>query len=451
MVVILALILIISASLSFIYFKKHNKAVTPVPAERAASTDAVAAPANIEFKEVDMPPVEAVASVSDPASEALFAATRSMAKGDLAAAEATLRAAIAETPSEKLNAALAEALSRRALRDLSGDPAMSKAVMLEAVSLSRRPEYQQNLAGIQLKLNDLEGAASSLESIKGEPDVKGRLKSIYTRLGQKRYSDGDVAGAAEYLAKALDLDPGDRRISESLREIRRETRLEQKMGSKEGSHFTVRFDGGENAVAGYLIGLHLEEAYIKVGGDLGLYPDDRIEALLYSRERFRDITRSPAWAGALFDGRIKIPAGGVTEKTRELEAVIFHEYTHAVVHRLSKGRAPVWLNEGLAQYEEGKDTREYGLVLKELAATGRLTLRSFEGSFKGMGTEEAQIAYLVSLSATEYIIREFGAFSARKILEGLGQGMELESAVKNALYLSYDELERSWLNSLQRR
>lgn len=449
----LALILIISASLSFIYFKKHNKAVTPGPPERAVSTDAVAAPADmtIEFKELDIPSVEAVSPVSDQVSEAHSAATLSMAKGDLAGAEATLRAAIAEAPSEKLNAALAEALSRRALRELPVDPARSRSLMLEAVSLSRRPEYQQNLAGIQVKLNDLEGAASTLESIKGEPEVKGRLKSIYTRLGQKRYSDGDVSGAAEYFAKALELDPGDRRISESLREIRGEAELEQKMGSREGSHFTVRFDGGENAVAGHLIGLLLEEAYIKVGGDLGLYPDDRIEALLYSRERFRDITRSPAWAGALFDGRIKIPAGGVTGKTRELEAVIFHEYTHAVVHRLSRGRAPVWLNEGLAQYEEGKDTLEYARVLKELAATGRLKLRSFEGPFVGMRAEEAQVAYLVSLSATEYIIREFGAFSARRVLEGLGQGMELESAVKNALYLSYDELERSWLNALQRR
>ena len=47
---------------------------------------------------------------------------------------------------------------------------------------------------------------------------------------------------------------------------------------------------------------------------------------MYTKERFRDVTGSPAWAGALFDGRIKVPAGGVTEKTELLEQVLFYEY-----------------------------------------------------------------------------------------------------------------------------
>lgn len=230
--------------------------------------------------------------------------------------------------------------------------------------------------------------------------------------------------------------------------VEQEDLFEAGMGRREGGHFLVKFEGGENATAGHLIGLLLEEAYLKVGRDLGHYPDRRIEALLYSREAFRDITKSPSWAGAIYDGRIKLPAGGITEKTALLESVIFHEYTHAVVRELSRDRAPVWLNEGVAQYEEGQSTAQYTRALSGLAARGVLRLRPFEGSFMGLRAQEAQAAYVLSLSATEYIVREFGLFSVRSILERLGEGMSVEDAISASLGISYEELEKRWAASL---
>lgn len=227
--------------------------------------------------------------------------------------------------------------------------------------------------------------------------------------------------------------------------------FEAGMGRREGGHFLVKFEGGQNAVTGHLIGLLLEEAYFKIGSDLGHYPEQRIEALLYSKEAFRDITRSPSWAGAIYDGRIKLPVGGLTGKTSMLEEVIFHEYTHAVVRELSGGNAPVWLNEGLAQYEEGKSAAPYARVLSGLASKGNFRLRPLEGSFMGLNPQEAEAAYLLSLSATGYIIKEFGLFSVRSILEKLGEGMELQEAISASLGVSYDELEKDWAASVLSR
>ncbi len=230
-----------------------------------------------------------------------------------------------------------------------------------------------------------------------------------------------------------------------------ERELEGGMGSTSRDHFTVKYEGGENILTGYLIGLLLEEAYMKVGADLDFYPTDRIEALLYTADTFRDVTRSPSWAGAIYDGRIKLPAGGIHEKTAELEKVIFHEYTHAVVHRLSGGRAPVWLNEGMAQYEEGRSSSEYSELLRKIAEGNRVDLRVFERSFMGLNATGASLAYLISLSATEYIIREYGLTSLRRILDGLKGGMTMDAAVSSALYgISYGDLESGWLKSLKR-
>lgn len=233
-------------------------------------------------------------------------------------------------------------------------------------------------------------------------------------------------------------------------QVSSERELEGRMGSSSRDHFTVKYEGGENILTGYVIGMLLEEAYMKVGADLGFYPTDRIEALLYTADTFRDVTRSPSWAGAIYDGRIKLPAGGINEKTAELEKVIYHEYTHAVVHRLSGGRAPVWLNEGMAQYEEGRSSSEHSELLRKIAESNRVDIRVFERSFMGLNAAGASLAYLISLSATEYLIREYGLTSLRRILDGLKSGMTMDAAVSSALYISYGDLESGWLRSLKR-
>jgi len=225
----------------------------------------------------------------------------------------------------------------------------------------------------------------------------------------------------------------------------------EEMRESEGNHVIIHYRGGVNAVAGHTITILLEEAYISVGGDFDYYIDEKVEAFLYGKERFRDITRSPSWAGAIYDGAIKIPAGGITEKTDLLEKVLFHEYTHAVVHRLSRGRAPMWLNEGIAQYEEGKRQELYKPILKKILGGGHeISLRSLEGSFLTLNQENAAAAYLLSLSATEYLVREFGVTAIRYILDELGEGSSLEEALSSVIYTSYDDLEKNWLLSLRR-
>ncbi len=246
----------------------------------------------------------------------------------------------------------------------------------------------------------------------------------------------DIKAGTEYYASSA--------LSET------EEKVEDGFREKDGMHFVVKFDGGENAEAGHLISILLEEAYIAVGGDIGYYPEDAIGAVLYSMEQFRDVTRSPDWVGAVYDGRIKVPTGGITRKTIALEKVLFHEYTHAVVHRLSGGRAPVWLNEGIAQYEEGKRQVSYMDIIRAVLRSGQgISLRKLEGSFMGMDSNSAAAAYALSLSATEYIIGEFGMSGVRRILESLGDGMSLDEAISYALYLSYDDLRRVWLLSLR--
>ena len=438
----LVLIAILSLLILFVLFQRNRIVKEP---SNSVLQEEYAAVAPEEEAEQEATPVQVAINITEsPAGEAIK-------RGDLEAAEEILRHELLDRPGdENTRSALAGVLNARALSaERSGNLDAAIGLLQEADTLSDDATIVKNLAAMLTRSGDMERAAEALEAIPNDPEARNHLKRIYRNMGRERYARGDIAGASEFLGKALEIDPSDAELKRELARADGERSTEESMGTRDGSRFLVKFDGGENAVAGHLIGLLLEEAYIKVGSDLDLRPEGRVEALLYTRERFRDITRSPSWAGAIYDGRIKIPAGGITEKTSELEKVVFHEYTHAVVRDASKGRAPVWLNEGIAQYEEGRSSAEYSRLLSDVAGTGKVRLRALEGSFMGLKSDQAQIAYLLSLSATEYIIREFGLFSVRNILENLGKGMGMDEAISTALGLSYADLERSWLASLR--
>ena len=438
----LVLIAILSLLILFVLFQRNRIVKEP---SNSVLQEEYAAVAPEEEAEQEATPVQVAINITEsPAGEAIK-------RGDLEAAEEILRHELLDRPGdENTRSALAGVLNARALSaERSGNLDAAIGLLQEADTLSDDATIVKNLAAMLTRSGDMERAAEALEAIPNDPEARNHLKRIYRNMGRERYARGDIAGASEFLGKALEIDPSDAELKRELARAEGERSTEESMGTRDGSRFLVKFDGGENAVAGHLIGLLLEEAYIKVGSDLDLRPEGRVEALLYTRERFRDITRSPSWAGAIYDGRIKIPAGGITEKTSELEKVVFHEYTHAVVRDASKGRAPVWLNEGIAQYEEGRSSAEYSRLLSDVAGTGKVRLRALEGSFMGLKSDQAQIAYLLSLSATEYIIREFGLFSVRNILENLGRGMGMDEAISAALGLSYEDLERSWLASLR--
>src|SRR3972149_3224429 len=396
----LVLIAILSLLILFVLFQRNR--IVKEPSNSALQEEEYAAAAPEEEVAREATPVQVAINITEsPAGEAIK-------RGDLEAAEEILRLELLDRPDdENTRGALAGVLNARALSEArSGNIDAAIGLLREAVTLSDDATMVKNLAAMLARSGDMERAAEALETIPNDPEARNHLKRIYRNMGRERYARGDIAGASEFLGKALEIDPSDAELKRELARAEGERSTEESMGTRDGRRFLVKFDGGENAVAGHLIGLLLEEAYIKVGSDLDLRPEGRVEALLYTRERFRDITRSPSWAGEIYDGRIKIPAGGITEKTSELEKVVFHEYTHAVVRDASKGRAPVWLNEGIAQYEEGRSSSEYARILSEIAGTGKVRLRALEGSFMGFRSEQAQIAYLLSLSATEYIIRE---------------------------------------------
>jgi tetratricopeptide (TPR) repeat protein len=376
-------------------------------------------------------------------------------KGDYKRARKIYEAALAIDPSHAvIKANIAAALANIGRQEIENTN-YEIAVKIFQDALVYNPQLHsahKNIGIAYIKHGDAKKAAPYIDTYIEKSPADLHNKNLLFMLAETFLANGDRNMAVLYFEKVLNIDPHNSEVSRRLALLNRENQAEQGFQKKEGSHFTVKFEGGENSDIGHTISIILEEAYVKVGSDIGYYPADRIEAVLYTQQQFTDVTRAPSWAGAIYDGRIKMPAGGITSRTNLLERVLFHEYAHALVHRLSKGRAPVWLNEGIAQHVEGAVNENINEVLSFVAKSEKpLPLRTFEGSFMGFNNVQAAVAYSISLSATEYIINEFGMSAVKRILENLGENKTVGEAISSTLYLSYEDFQKNWFMALKKK
>ena len=172
--------------------------------------------------------------------------------------------------------------------------------------------------------------------------------------------------------------------------------------------------------------------------------------ILYSGQQFQEVTDAPGWSGGIYDGKIRIPIGGIEHETPGLKRILYHEYTHAVVRAITP-RCPTWLNEGLAQHFEGREIDGgQRAMLAKIAREGRLPqLASLEGPFMGLNSGQASLAYLYSLSSVRYMVDAFGMYRIKSVLEELSKGADTGKAISSGILLSYDELDRGWKRSLE--
>ena len=274
-------------------------------------------------------------------------------------------------------------------------------------------------------------------------------------LGRLHYDAGETDEALQYWEKAAALSPSDPFLGGLLEKMRREQAVETRMERGHSSRFVVSYDSGEVKTGIALDVLNvLETAYNSVGTDLGYFPEARVPVILYTKRDYREVTHSPDWSGGLYDGKIRLPIGGLVEITPELRATLRHEYTHAVVRELAKGNCPVWLNEGIAELQ---GRRELNTPLTELGKAvrtgGYLPLKQLEKSFTSMGSREVRLAYEQSYAVVNFMVSSYGWHRVRNILNHLGEGLTTGEAISRGLAdlsLDYDGVFREWLEYMKR-
>jgi tetratricopeptide (TPR) repeat protein len=275
-----------------------------------------------------------------------------------------------------------------------------------------------------------------VDALKIEPS----LTPASLLLGSVLYQTGDLDGAIDTYQRALAFSPNHPQLTKQLEAWRKEAELHNGFRQTLGDHFTVMFEGpAEGELANHAVTV-LEAAYWRIGTALSIYPTGVTTVILYTREQFHDITRSPSWAGGLFDGRIRVPVQGALQNRTEFERVLAHEFTHALIQSVATRGVPTWLHEGLADCFDGSDIRKKEQQIRQSEA--RVPLSRLEDSFEGLTSKEAALAYAASAVAVHQLLEDPVPLALANLLTDIGRGIPFTEAFERNLLISYAEFQK---------
>jgi tetratricopeptide (TPR) repeat protein len=308
--------------------------------------------------------------------------------------------------------------------------------------------FRAVLANNPRDVRALEGSAMAAHLLGRDDDAIAALKRAMQivpedpyppyLLGPLAYQQGDLDLAIKSFEKVVKLAPGNRGVYQQLEAWKKEAALHDTFSARPTARFTVMFEGPEQQTIAARVSTTLEAAYVRVGKALNAYPPQTVTAILYTKQQFRDITRSPSWAAAAYDGRIRIPVLGALSNPSELDRIVTHEFVHAVIHQLYPG-IPGWLNEGLATYMEPTD---HAWLTTRLRGAETIPLSRLSEAFHTADGADALVAYAESYVGTRVLAERLGPnFSA--FLQYVSNGTAVDQALM-LFNIRPADVEKEW-------
>lgn len=135
-----------------------------------------------------------------------------------------------------------------------------------------------------------------------------------------------------------------------------------------------------------------------------------------------------------------------------LNGVIPHEISHIFFNQAVYNPAvsvPVWLNEGVAQYNEFI-THEWEMDLVETAAAdgGLVPLTALEDGFGSYDVDRIYLSYAEAYSAAAYLVNTYGNEGMSALLAAYKEGESTDEAFQTALGISAGQFEMDWAESV---
>jgi hypothetical protein len=187
--------------------------------------------------------------------------------------------------------------------------------------------------------------------------------------------------------------------------------------------------------------------------------DNRVKIYLYpDRATFLNETKTPVWARALANYKkreIKSYKGHAG--TPLVDGVLPHELAHLVLRDFIGlgNKAPLWLDEGVAQMMESGMAGKANAYVRKLLNTdnfmsvGTLTKLNI---YRVRDKQLVNMFYMESCALVNYLIQKHGADKFYRFCCKLRDGKSLDDALKGAYSGSIsnvDELNEQWKKSLK--
>jgi tetratricopeptide (TPR) repeat protein len=319
-----------------------------------------------------------------------------------------------------------------------------KAASAFRAQLASNPNDARALTGAALAAHLTGRDDQALAYAKRAVQLDGESAYAHYILGQLAYAEGDIDLAIKSYERVVKIAPGSQEIYQQLETWKREAALHETYTTRPTARFNVMFEGTTQQAVATRVSATLESAYARVGASLS-YPAETVTAILYTGEQFHDITKSPSWAAAAYDGRIRLPVRGALTQPAELDRIVTHEYVHAVI-RQNYPRVPLWLNEGLATYFEPVDHAP--LVARMRAADAPIPLARLTESFQTLDGGEALVAYAESYLGAKVLVERLGA-NLPVFLQYVSNGTAFDQALL-VFNISVADVEREWTRRVTR-
>ncbi len=277
-----------------------------------------------------------------------------------------------------------------------------------------------------------------------------RSAELHYLLGATYYFEekNELAGLELRHSLQLEFNP---EVQTLLKKVEGENRAENNYLQANSLHFVIRYEGTEtNQNLGRAILESLERSYNDLERVLNFSPRENIAVVLYPDEVFQDITQAPHWAGALNDGKIRLPLKGISRMDHRLEMILKHELTHSFIRMKTGGNCPVWMNEGLAQYFSGASARALLPAFKQAVALQRLPLlKQLEAPFVSLSSGDAILAYQQSLLTVEFIAQAHGLDCILRLLDECAKSGGFENALQSVMQKDYVQMQQDLVTFIQ--
>lgn len=299
--------------------------------------------------------------------------------------------------------------------------------------------------------------------LKNSPDS---APALYL-MGLVHFYRTEYKEAIDYLQRASDLNPRDRRIQEFLDFASKTYKITKLFSEYQSEHFILRLSKEKDEVlVGYALSA-LEKAYQEVGGDLGFFPKGKLVVEVYpTSEDFniasslskRDMEVSGAIGICKFARIMILSPRNLVRGYRWMDTLT-HEYAHFLINRISKARCPLWLHEGIAKYEETRWRRRevevltpsyQTLLARALKEDGLISFERMSPSLVKLDTrEEVQLSFAEVATAVEFIVRNYGQKRLFLILQELGRKRDLSQVFSSQLGVSFAQFQEDWRRYLK--
>jgi len=303
-----------------------------------------------------------------------------------------------------------------------------------------------NLAADALKRKSIlvsEAYGKAAISLDASFEVYSLLGEIY--YGKQELQKARAAWKAAFEFKRTPI------LEALLQKVEREIEVEAKLGEFQTENFIVRWNPAEWEKTGRLLESELNEAYETLVERFNFRPAGKTVVIVYDPDSFFMLDQSRHWVGGFYDGKVRLPfEKGFWE--RSYDKTLYHELGHAFIYEVTKGKCPVWLNEGLAQVIQNEvDPVSVVIFLAAKQAGALFTLREMtQHPEKLRDPIEIGIYYQQSFLITRYLLEQYGWDAMNTLLRKLGEGTPLNKAFFEMTGKDFVKFELEWLASLNK-